>query len=73
MEDFDILYLMKTPFFMGKNDEVVDEARSVDINEDDSNNLTLKNLILVRALTAKNDFESLKGFMQGLLAGENAT
>jgi len=60
MEDFDILYMMKTPFYMGKNDQVQEEARSVDINEEDSGNMTMKNLILVRSLTAKNDFDALK-------------
>ena len=64
MEDFDILYMMKTPFFMGKFDQVGEEALTVDINEEDTANMTTKNLFAVRALTAKNDFETLKQFMQ---------
>ena len=32
--------------------------------------MTQKNLLLVRALTAMNDMESLKTLVQGLAAGE---
>ncbi len=56
MEDFDLLYMMKTPFFMGKFEKVHDEGTQIEINADDQRNLTLKNLFLIRALTAKSDF-----------------
>lgn len=35
MEDFDILYMMKTPLYMGSLQKVIDEAQGVDINEED--------------------------------------
>ena len=35
MEDFDILYMMKSPLYMGSLQKVVDEAHGVDINEED--------------------------------------
>ena len=57
MEDFDILYLIKTPFYMGDNAKVPIEARQCEVNEEDQVNTTNKNLILVRALTAMNDME----------------
>ena len=60
MEDFDILYLMKTPFFMGDTAKVPAEASQCDINQDDQANMTQKNLLLVRALTAMNDMNTLK-------------
>lgn len=40
MEDFDILYLMKTPFFMGDTTKVPIEASQCDINEEDQTNMT---------------------------------
>ena len=40
MEDFDILYLMKTPFFMGDINKVPAEAAQCDINEEDQANMT---------------------------------
>ena len=60
MEDFDILYMMKTPFFMGNFSKVLDEAKTVELNEEDQANITQKNLLMVRTLTAMGDFESLK-------------
>ena len=69
MEDFDILYLIKTPFYMGDNAKVPTEAQQCEVNEEDQLNTTNKNLILVRALTAMNDMEQLKVLIQGLMAG----
>lgn len=70
MEGFDILYLMKTPFFMGNAHLVTAEAQQCDVNEDDQANMTEKNLILLRALTALNDIEGLKNFLSGIMNGE---
>jgi len=67
MEDFDILYMLKTPFYLGDYDKAIQEANQVEINSDDHRNQSLKNLYLVRALTAKNDLHSLKSLMTGLL------
>jgi hypothetical protein len=35
MEDFDLLYMMKTPFYMGNYTKVQDEAAQIEINPDD--------------------------------------
>ena len=51
MEGFDILYMMKTPFFMGNTAAVVTEAAQCDVNEEDNTNLTEKNLLLLRSFT----------------------
>ena len=56
MEDFDILYTMKTPFFLGNFEKVQQEAEHVEINREDQSQMSLKNLLLVRTLTAKSDF-----------------
>ena len=56
MEDFDLLYMMKTPFYMGNFQKVQEEASQIEINPDDQRAIALKNLFIVRALTAKNDF-----------------
>jgi hypothetical protein len=60
MEDFDLMYMLKTPLFMGTPDKVISEADSVELNSDDQLNTTLKNLLIVRALTLENNFDSLK-------------
>ena len=67
MEDFDILYLMKTPFYLGDFDKALHEGQNIEINHDDARNQSLKNLYIVRALTAKSDFQNLKGFMTNLM------
>ena len=57
MEDFDLMYMLKTPLFMGSANKVMDEAGQVELNEEDHVNLTLKNLLIVRALTIDSNFE----------------
>ena len=71
MEDFDLLYMMKTPFFMGNFDKVQVEADQIEINEEDQRNISLKNLMIVRSITARGDFASLKTFMQSLFTDSN--
>jgi hypothetical protein len=56
MEDFDLLYLMKTPFYLGDFDKCLAEAEKIEINSDDVRNQQLRNLYTVRALTCKSDF-----------------
>ena len=70
MEGFDILYLMKTPFFMGNTSIVPTEANQCDVNEEDNVNMTEKNLLLLRALTVLNDIEGLKALIQNLMSTE---
>ena len=67
MEDFDMLYMLKTPFYLGDFDKALNEGQQVEINPDDGKNVALRNLFTVRALTSKNDFQNLKVFMTGLL------
>jgi len=67
MEDFDLLYLMKTPFYLGDFDKCLQEAEKIEINQEDLRNQQLRNLFTVRALTSKLDLPSLKTFMTGLL------
>ncbi len=56
MEDFDMLYMMKTPFYMGSFTKVPQEGLQVELSQEDQKNVTLKNLFIVRALTSVNDF-----------------
>ncbi len=35
MEDFDLMYMLRTPLFMGTPSKVVAEAASVELNADD--------------------------------------
>lgn len=70
MEDFDLMYMLKTPLFMGTPDKVLSEADSVELNSDDQLNATLKNLLIVRALTLENNFDSLKLLLQSLMASD---
>lgn len=64
MEDFDLLYLMKTPFYMGSLDKALSEGERVEINPEDTRNQHAKNLLIVRSLTCMNDFPKLKTFIQ---------
>jgi hypothetical protein len=70
MDEFDILYMMKTPLFVGSMQKVVDESQSLEVNEDDQGNMTLKNLLVIRALTAMCEFDKLKLFMKSLIDGD---
>ena len=70
MEGFDILYLMKTPFFMGNTHLVPQEASQCDVNEEDQANMTEKNLLLLRAFTAMSDMDGLKNLLQSLMASD---
>lgn len=56
--------MLKTPLFMGTPEKVVQEADSVELNSDDQVNHTLKNLLIVRALTVDNKFDALKQMLQ---------
>lgn len=71
MEDFDLLYMMKTPFFLGNFDKAIKEGDQIEINQDDQANEFHKNLLIVRSLTSKNNFPELKTFMQNLFTKPN--
>jgi len=57
MEDFDLMYMLRTPLFMGSPEKVIQEADQVELSSDDQLNHTLKNLLIVRALTIDNTFD----------------
>jgi hypothetical protein len=61
------LYAIKTPFYLGDFDKALSEADQLEISKEDSRNQLLRNLFIVRALTAKSDFQNLKAFMTGLM------
>lgn len=67
MEDFDLMYMLKTPLFMGTPEKVVTEADTVELNADDVASQTLKNLLVARALTLQGNFDQLKAMFQALL------
>ena len=73
VEDFDILYMMKTPFFMGNTRQVPIEASQCDISKEDDANLTKKNLLLLRALTVFHDIEGLKNLVKSMQEGDIAS
>lgn len=64
MEDFDILYMVKTPFFLGNNEKVQEEAHSVELNEEDTKNQSILNFFIIRALTEQGKLADLKPIMQ---------
>lgn len=64
------MYMLKTPLFMGTPDKVLTEANQVELNDDDQVNQTLKNFLIVRALTLENNFDALKQLLQQLMAGD---
>jgi hypothetical protein len=47
--------------------KVVEEAQGIEINEEDQGNMTLKNLYVIRALTAMCEFDKLKLFMKSII------
>ena len=65
-EDFDILYMVKTPFFLGNSAKAREECaqQSGEIQSDDTKNILMKNLLTVRILTTQADFPKLKEHMQ---------
>ena len=52
-EDFDILYMVKTPFFLGSMEKAREECiqQAPEIQIDDYKNQQMKNLLFVRILT----------------------
>ena len=70
MEDFDILYMMKTPFFLGNFSKVIDEGKACEINVEDQANVTAKSSLMVRALITQNDIPALKEYMTSLMGGD---
>ena len=65
MDDFDILYMVKTPFFMGNLQKAQEECENQagEIDADDVKNTLRKNLLLIRILTAQSNFPKMKEHM----------
>lgn len=38
MEDFDLMYMLKTPLFMGSAAQVISESESLELNAEDTAN-----------------------------------
>ena len=65
-DDFDILYMVKTPFFMGNTEKAREECvnQAAEIDPDDRKNTLRKNLLMIRILTAQSNFPKMKEHMQ---------
>lgn len=63
MEDFDLLYLLKTPFYLGNSSKALKEADELDIDESDTKNDELKHFFLIRILSDLGDLPKLKALM----------
>ena len=57
-DDFDILYMVKTPFFLGQFDKAKEECvqQAAEIQPDDYKNVQSKNLLFIRILTSQSNF-----------------
>jgi hypothetical protein len=38
MDDFDLLYMLKTPFYLGEYDKTISDANQVEVNPEDIRN-----------------------------------
>lgn len=72
-DDFDILYMVKTPFFMGNLEKAHTECQqqAAEIQPDDIKNTRMKNLLMVRILTAQSNFPKIKEQMQKMMSDPN--
>lgn len=72
-EDFDILYMVKTPFFLGNIQKAEEECvqQASEIQLDDLKNVQLKNLLMIRILTAQSKFPKMKEHMQMMMQDAN--
>mmetsp|Transcript_5799 Transcript_5799/g.9255 ORF Transcript_5799/g.9255 Transcript_5799/m.9255 type:complete len:91 (+) Transcript_5799:33-305(+) len=72
-DDFDILYMVKTPFFMGNLPKAQEEceAQAGEIQLDDTTNLVKKNLLMVRVLMEQSKFPKLKEHMHQMMQFQN--
>ena len=63
MEDFDLLYLLKTPFYLGNPTKAMNEATELEIDESDTKNDELKSFFMIRILAELGDMPRLKALM----------
>ena len=69
-DDFDILYMVKTPFYLGNMTKALEECQqqSAEIQGDDHKNIQQKNLLMVRILTQQANFAKMKEHMHGMMS-----
>lgn len=72
MEDFDLLYLLKTPFFLGNSHKAMEEANELEIDESDVKNNELKNFYLIRILADLGDLPRLKAHMSTIFESHSS-
>jgi len=72
-EDFDILYMVKTPFFLGNIQKAQTECQqqSAELQPDDYKNIRMKNLLMIRILTSQSNFSQMKEQMQQMMKEPN--
>ena len=72
-EDFDILYMVKTPFFLGNMQKAYEEvqAQAQEIQPEDHKNIQSKNVLLIRILTSMSNFPKMKEHMQLMMQDSN--
>ena len=72
-EDFDILYMVKSPFFLGNMTKALEECQqqASEIQLDDQKNVQAKNLLLIRILTAQSNFPKMKEHMTLMMQDAN--
>lgn len=72
-DDFDILYMVKTPFFLGQMEKANEEClqQGAEIQPDDYKNVQSKNLLFIRILTAQANFPKMKEHMQTMVQDPN--
>ena len=66
--DFDILYSVKTPFFLGNLNQAQTEAASVEVDDSDSANTNLLEFYKLRILASQGNMEELKSSMKSMMA-----
>jgi len=68
-DDFDVLYMVKTPFFLGNTSQAFQECKQqeAELQPDDHNNISRKNLLLIRILTVQANFQKMKEQMHGMM------
>ena len=72
-DDFDILYMVKTPFFLGNMEKALEECiqQAGEIQPDDHKNIQIKNLLMIRTFTQQSNFPQMKEHMKTMMQDPN--
>ena len=65
--DFDLLYSVKTPLFLGNVAQAANELSGIEIDAEDTKNQSLKAFYELRTLAAQGDMAALKSRMKELM------